>query len=159
MDDIIYIGGAANLKISKKRIGDFERGNLEYPKPGNSLKYCGIATEVAQSMKVSSPKEEFYGEISPLHPKDLAVNNQMVFGKTTPIRRLESLVGYMIWVMIDRSDVVFIGNANRLITRLKAKRAPLTFPPFVNDSGNGRKAQVIAFPDASFGTLRGRGGD
>ena len=51
----------------------------------------------------------------------------------------------------------FTTSANRPITRLKTHRMPLTFSPFANDSGSGRKAHVIAFPDASFCTFRGHG--
>ena len=160
-------------------MSEFGHVDFESLKPGNALKFCGIAIEVDQRRKISLPQEEFYDEIASLNARDFAVNNLMVLESAMMIRRLKSLVGCFIWVTITRFGVAFggiqlassllgsdadpkkllefISNAGRLIARLKSKHRSLTFFPFVHDSGQGSKAQIIAFPAASFGALRCRG--
>ena len=179
VDDIIYIGDAARLKIFKKCIDEFAHGEFEYLVPGSELKYCGISIAVNKERQISLSQEEFYAKVIPLQNSDFVVEKVIILEKSKVVRRLKSLVGCFIWVMSTRFDIVFgviqlaslllecttdaqkllefISIANRLITRLKTKHRPLTFIPFITANDSGRKAQIVAFSDASFGTLRGHG--
>ena len=179
VDDIIFIGDKVRKEWFKRCIDEFEHGEFEELTPISALKFCGISISITPDRRLSLSQEEFYDKIMPLHIRDFVLNNELVLERKVAIKRFKSLVGCLIWVMSTRFDIIFgviqlasslldsvcdvkkmiefVSTANKVISRVKNKHRSLSLVPFIRKEHWGRKVQIIAFSDASFGTLRNHG--
>ena len=175
VDDIIFLGSVEERTLFQHGIDSLVHGEYEHLTENSPVVFCGMSISIDHKRVLTLSQKEFYSRIVPFEMHEVLEKGKIIIAPKDLQRKIKAIIGCCLWILHTRFDVTFgvcqmaslaidaiscplklrefANLSKKVVDRIKLQHCPLIFHPLMMSIQN-KTPQIIAFSDASFGTLR-----